>query len=355
MANPVPRRPLPATDLTLAAASGLLFMTGDADRPPVRVSGTDQSHLFAGRRGGARRARRESVPAADGPRTVGRRVGATGAQRGDAVRRAIRLRGGSAYDALGRRPDLRRRPAPLALPREGWLRLDRIPVRGDDRGGHRPFDAGDLRKGLLRCGHLRQGLDRLRGAPDERRRAARRVRAGEADRRAVHAFDDEERAAPARRRAESADGSRRDDRRSPRERAARGAGILSRPRSSRSRQALALPGALRAIQPISDRLRPVRTRSRRARKRDPRPDLGCTGRLASTRVRAVGGRSSTRGRQDRRSDVGRRRSHGDAGLCGPWRDHRARGVSDPDRRESNAASRFEAARPARKARRCFTR
>jgi crotonobetainyl-CoA:carnitine CoA-transferase CaiB-like acyl-CoA transferase len=43
-----PKAGLPATDLTLTAASGLLFMTGDADRPPVRVSGTDQSHLFAG-------------------------------------------------------------------------------------------------------------------------------------------------------------------------------------------------------------------------------------------------------------------------------------------------------------------
>jgi crotonobetainyl-CoA:carnitine CoA-transferase CaiB-like acyl-CoA transferase len=43
-----PKASLPATDLTLAAASGLLFMTGDADRPPVRVSGTDQSPLFAG-------------------------------------------------------------------------------------------------------------------------------------------------------------------------------------------------------------------------------------------------------------------------------------------------------------------
>jgi crotonobetainyl-CoA:carnitine CoA-transferase CaiB-like acyl-CoA transferase len=43
-----PKASVPATDLTLAAASGLLFMTGDADRPPVRVSVTDQSHLFAG-------------------------------------------------------------------------------------------------------------------------------------------------------------------------------------------------------------------------------------------------------------------------------------------------------------------
>jgi crotonobetainyl-CoA:carnitine CoA-transferase CaiB-like acyl-CoA transferase len=43
-----PKAALAATDLTLAAASGLLFMTGDADRPPVRVSGTDQSPLFAG-------------------------------------------------------------------------------------------------------------------------------------------------------------------------------------------------------------------------------------------------------------------------------------------------------------------
>jgi crotonobetainyl-CoA:carnitine CoA-transferase CaiB-like acyl-CoA transferase len=43
-----PKAAAPATDLTLTAASGLLFMTGDADRPPVRVSATDQSHLFAG-------------------------------------------------------------------------------------------------------------------------------------------------------------------------------------------------------------------------------------------------------------------------------------------------------------------
>jgi crotonobetainyl-CoA:carnitine CoA-transferase CaiB-like acyl-CoA transferase len=43
-----PKAGVPATDLTLAAASGLLFMTGDADRPPVRVSVTDQSPLFAG-------------------------------------------------------------------------------------------------------------------------------------------------------------------------------------------------------------------------------------------------------------------------------------------------------------------
>src|SRR5512134_2800146 len=43
-----PKASLPATDLTLAAASGLLFMTGDADRPPVRVSGVEQSWLFAG-------------------------------------------------------------------------------------------------------------------------------------------------------------------------------------------------------------------------------------------------------------------------------------------------------------------
>src|SRR5574342_488204 len=43
-----PKASVPATDLTLTAASGLLFMTGDADRPPVRVSATDQSHLFAG-------------------------------------------------------------------------------------------------------------------------------------------------------------------------------------------------------------------------------------------------------------------------------------------------------------------
>lgn len=43
-----PKASIPATDLTLAAASGLLFMTGDADRPPVRVGATDQSHLFAG-------------------------------------------------------------------------------------------------------------------------------------------------------------------------------------------------------------------------------------------------------------------------------------------------------------------
>jgi crotonobetainyl-CoA:carnitine CoA-transferase CaiB-like acyl-CoA transferase len=43
-----PKASLPATDLTLAAASGLLFMTGDADRPPVRVSAVEQSWLFAG-------------------------------------------------------------------------------------------------------------------------------------------------------------------------------------------------------------------------------------------------------------------------------------------------------------------
>ena len=43
-----PKASAPASDLTLAAASGLLFLTGDADRPPVRVGGTDQSHLFAG-------------------------------------------------------------------------------------------------------------------------------------------------------------------------------------------------------------------------------------------------------------------------------------------------------------------
>jgi crotonobetainyl-CoA:carnitine CoA-transferase CaiB-like acyl-CoA transferase len=43
-----PKAAAPATDLTLFAASGLLFMTGDADRPPVRVSGVEQSWLFAG-------------------------------------------------------------------------------------------------------------------------------------------------------------------------------------------------------------------------------------------------------------------------------------------------------------------
>jgi len=43
-----PKAGVPATDLTLAAASGFLFMTGDADRPPVRVGATDQAHLFAG-------------------------------------------------------------------------------------------------------------------------------------------------------------------------------------------------------------------------------------------------------------------------------------------------------------------
>jgi crotonobetainyl-CoA:carnitine CoA-transferase CaiB-like acyl-CoA transferase len=43
-----PKASAPASDLTLAAASGFLFMTGDADRPPVRVGGTDQAHLFAG-------------------------------------------------------------------------------------------------------------------------------------------------------------------------------------------------------------------------------------------------------------------------------------------------------------------
>jgi crotonobetainyl-CoA:carnitine CoA-transferase CaiB-like acyl-CoA transferase len=43
-----PKACVPATDLTLTAASGLLFLTGDADRPPVRVSATDQSWLFAG-------------------------------------------------------------------------------------------------------------------------------------------------------------------------------------------------------------------------------------------------------------------------------------------------------------------
>ena len=43
-----PKASVPATDLTLAAASGFLFMTGDADRPPVRVGATDQAHLFAG-------------------------------------------------------------------------------------------------------------------------------------------------------------------------------------------------------------------------------------------------------------------------------------------------------------------
>jgi crotonobetainyl-CoA:carnitine CoA-transferase CaiB-like acyl-CoA transferase len=43
-----PKSAAPATDLTLFAASGLLFMTGDADRPPVRVSGVEQSWLFAG-------------------------------------------------------------------------------------------------------------------------------------------------------------------------------------------------------------------------------------------------------------------------------------------------------------------
>jgi crotonobetainyl-CoA:carnitine CoA-transferase CaiB-like acyl-CoA transferase len=43
-----PKACAPATDLTLTAASGLLFMTGDADRPPVRVSAVDQSWLFAG-------------------------------------------------------------------------------------------------------------------------------------------------------------------------------------------------------------------------------------------------------------------------------------------------------------------
>jgi crotonobetainyl-CoA:carnitine CoA-transferase CaiB-like acyl-CoA transferase len=43
-----PKASVPAADVTLAAASGLLFMTGDADRPPVRVGATDQSPLFAG-------------------------------------------------------------------------------------------------------------------------------------------------------------------------------------------------------------------------------------------------------------------------------------------------------------------
>jgi len=43
-----PRAGHPATDLTLAAASGFLFMTGDEDRPPVRVSCVEQAHLFAG-------------------------------------------------------------------------------------------------------------------------------------------------------------------------------------------------------------------------------------------------------------------------------------------------------------------
>lgn len=43
-----PKAGVAATDLTLAAASGFLFMTGDADRPPVRVGATDQAHLFAG-------------------------------------------------------------------------------------------------------------------------------------------------------------------------------------------------------------------------------------------------------------------------------------------------------------------
>ena len=43
-----PKARAPATDLTLAAASGFLFMTGDADRPPVRVGSTDQAWLFAG-------------------------------------------------------------------------------------------------------------------------------------------------------------------------------------------------------------------------------------------------------------------------------------------------------------------
>src|SRR5262245_43643710 len=43
-----PRARQPATDLTLAAASGFLFMTGDADRAPVRVSGVEQAPLFAG-------------------------------------------------------------------------------------------------------------------------------------------------------------------------------------------------------------------------------------------------------------------------------------------------------------------
>ena len=46
-----PRASHPATDLTLAAACGFLSMTGDADRAPVRVSGVEQAHLFAGLEG----------------------------------------------------------------------------------------------------------------------------------------------------------------------------------------------------------------------------------------------------------------------------------------------------------------
>jgi hypothetical protein len=102
-----------------------------------------------------------------------------------------------------RRAQAREADAPPPLPRPRRIRRDHVPLRLRDRPLLAPPHAVDPRRGRLRRGDARQGLDRLHGAARVGPRAHRGVRAREAADRRLHADADEARAARRRGRAGS--------------------------------------------------------------------------------------------------------------------------------------------------------
>ena len=169
------------SDLIIMAASGPLILAGDADRPP-RAAMRPASVLTCIRRRGGGGARGSSRAHALGPRTTHRRRGAAIGCDGDAVvhpRGAARRDGSAAH--VGRRQDGPDRSA-TGVAGQRRLHRDDVSVRLGARRVHRQAHALPLRAGLLRRSHARQGLDRIRRAVIQRRRAAGGIRSRQASR-----------------------------------------------------------------------------------------------------------------------------------------------------------------------------
>ena len=112
-------------------------MTGDADRPPVRVSGVEQAWLYAGVEAalGALVASQYRLRSGRGQHVdVSAQQALNAATQSDALsalvgdRHTTRSAGGLVYGGVRIR---------LLYPGAGRLRLDHVPLRLDDRAGHR--------------------------------------------------------------------------------------------------------------------------------------------------------------------------------------------------------------------------